>query len=272
MPALRVLVVEDHETNRTVLDNMLGAWGMQVVLAEDGRQALAILSGATPIDPRFDLALVDMHMPRLDGMGLAHALQALGPERPGSGMKMILLSSVSSPDDVRAAHRAGFDRFVAKPVRKAELRQAILGISSHRADATRLTPRLNAQILVIEDNPVNQEVIGQMLRALGCQVQVSASALEGLKALCERRFDLVLMDIQMPGMDGVEATRRIRDLGGDAASTPIIAMTANALAHQQASYIAAGMNGAVAKPLSPAALVQAIAAVVDLSERTSLAS
>jgi len=261
MPALRVLVVEDHETNRTVLDNMLGAWGMQVVLAEDGRQALAILSGATPIDPRFDLALVDMHMPRLDGMGLAHALQALGPERPGSGMKMILLSSVSSPDDVRAAHRAGFDRFVAKPVRKAELRQAILGISSQRVDATRLTPRLNAQILVIEDNPVNQEVIGQMLRALGCQVQVSASALEGLKALCERRFDLVLMDIQMPGMDGVEALnwfRRSRSGRFDfltPTETPVIAVTANALGGDEERFLELGFDDYLSKPFRQSQLL-----------------
>jgi PAS domain S-box-containing protein len=261
MPALRVLVVEDHETNRTVLDNMLGAWGMQVVLAEDGRQALAILSGATPIDPRFDLALVDMHMPRLDGMGLAHALQALGPERPGSGMKMILLSSVSSPDDVRAAHRAGFDRFVAKPVRKAELRQAILGISSHRADATRLTPRLNAQILVIEDNPVNQEVIGQMLRALGCQVQVSASALEGLKALCERRFDLVLMDIQMPGMDGVEALNWFRRSRSGRfnfltpTETPVIAVTANALGGDEERFLELGFDDYLSKPFRQSQLL-----------------
>jgi PAS domain S-box-containing protein len=261
MPALRVLVVEDHETNRTVLDNMLGAWGMQVVLAEDGRQALAILSGATPIDPRFDLALVDMHMPRLDGMGLAHALQALGPERPGSGMKMILLSSVSSPDDVRAAHRAGFDRFVAKPVRKAELRQAILGISSQRVDATRLTPRLNAQILVIEDNPVNQEVIGQMLRALGCQVQVSASALEGLKALCERRFDLVLMDIQMPGMDGVEALNWFRRSRSGRfnfltpTETPVIAVTANALGGDEERFLELGFDDYLSKPFRQSQLL-----------------
>ena len=261
MPALRVLVVEDHETNRTVLDNMLGAWGMQVVLAEDGRQALAILSGATPIDPRFDLALVDMHMPRLDGMGLAHALQALGPERPGSGMKMILLSSVSSPDDVRAAHRAGFDRFVAKPVRKAELRQAILGISSRRSDPTRLTPRLNAQILVIEDNAVNQEVIGQMLRALGCQFQVSASALEGLKALCERRFDLVLMDIQMPGMDGVEALNWFRRSRSGRfnfltpTETPVIAVTANALGGDEERFLELGFDDYLSKPFRQSQLL-----------------
>jgi CheY-like chemotaxis protein len=109
---------------------------------------------------------------------------------------------------------------------------------------------------------------------MGATVETADDGVLGVEAVerDDQGFDLIFMDIQMPGMDGVEATRRIRDLGGDAASTPIIAMTANALAHQQASYIAAGMNGAVAKPLSPAALVQAIVAVAGLSERTSLAS
>jgi len=265
MPALRVLVVEDHETNRTVLDNMLGAWGMQVVLAEDGRRALDILSGASSIDPRFDLALVDMNMPRLDGMGLALALQAQGPGRRSAGMKMILLSSVSSPDDARAAQRAGYDRFVAKPVRKAELRQAILGISSARGDASRLTPRLNALILVIEDNAVNQEVIGQMLRSLGCQVQVCASALDGLRALCEKRYDLVLMDIQMPGMDGVEALnwfRRSRSGRFDFLTppdTPVIAVTANALGGDEERFLELGFDDYLSKPFRQSQLLAMLA-------------
>jgi CheY-like chemotaxis protein len=102
------------------------------------------------------------------------------------------------------------------------------------------------------------------LQALGASVETAEDGLLGLDAV-ERGgpgYDLIFMDIQMPGMDGIEATRRIRELGGAAAQTPIIAMTANALAHQQASYLAAGMNGAVAKPLSPGALVQAITAVL----------
>src|SRR5262249_38575124 len=125
LPALRVLVVEDNETNRTVLENVLGAWGMQVAVAEDGQRALDILQGRTEIDAQFDLALVDMHMPRLDVLALARALQASGMAgRP----KKILLSSGCTPDDVRAAQQAGFDRFVAKPLRRAELRQAIAGV------------------------------------------------------------------------------------------------------------------------------------------------
>ncbi len=258
MPHMRILVVEDNETNRIVLDNMLRAWGMEVVLAEDGRRALEILQGHTTIDPNFDLALVDMRMPRLDGMGLALALQASGAHPQ---MKRVLLSSVSSADDVRAAHLAGFHRFVPKPVRKAELRQAILGISASNADGDRLTPRLNAHILVVEDNPVNQEVIGQMLRTLGCRVQVSSGALAGLRAMCEKQFDLVLMDIQMPGMDGVEALNWFRrGTAGrfnflTSADTPIIAVTANALGGDEERFLGLGFDDYLSKPFRQSQLL-----------------
>ena len=256
--ALRVLVVEDHETNRTVLENMLGAWGMDVTLAEDGQQALEILRGHTVLGSGFDLALVDMRMPRLDGISMARALQADGTHRE---MKLILLSSVSSPDDVRAAQTAGFHRFVAKPIRKAELRQAILGVSATRRDASPLTPRLQGTILVIEDNPVNQEVIGQMLRHLGLKVRVAAGALQGLRALCEAHFDLVLMDIQMPGMDGVEALGWFRRGTGGRFSfitpshTPVIAVTANALGGDEDRFLALGFDDYLSKPFRQSQLL-----------------
>jgi PAS domain S-box-containing protein len=258
MPAMRILVVEDNETNRIVLDNMLNAWGMEVVLAEDGRRGLDILQGKAGIDPRFDLALVDMHMPRLDGMGMALALQAA---KLHPAMKMVLLSSVSTPDDVRAAHQAGFHRFVPKPVRKAELRQAILGVSATISEGHRLTPRLSAHILVVEDNVVNQEVIGQMLRSLGCRVQVSAGALAGLRAMCEKPFDLVLMDIQMPGMDGVEALNWFRrGTAGrfnflTSADTPIIAVTANALGGDEERFRGLGFDDYLSKPFRQSQLL-----------------
>ncbi|WP_157603834.1 response regulator [Rhizobacter sp. Root1221] len=251
MPALRVLVVDDLETNRVVLDNMLRAWGMQVFIATDGRQALDILTGQTAIDPQFDLALVDMHMPRMDGLGLARSVRG-GGRHPD--LKMILLSSMSTHDDVRVAYEAGYDRFVAKPFRKAELRQAVLAVSAGRPDVPRLTPRLNAHILVVEDNVVNQEVIGQMLRVLGCRVQVCSSGLAGLRALCEARFDLVLMDIQMPGMDGVEALSWFRQrtsrrfLFVTSTTTPVIAVTANALEGDEDRFLGLGFDGYLSKP------------------------
>lgn len=252
MPALRVLVVEDHETNRTVLENMLGAWGMRVVVAEDGQDALEIVQRDAAAGGQFDLALVDMQMPRLNGLQFARAVRHLPT---GEAMKLILLSSVSSPDDVRLAHEAGFQRFVAKPVRKVELRQAILGVSSASAgERDRAVPQLARRVLVVEDNPVNQEVIHQMLRRLGCTVHLAQSGLEGLRMLCEHRFDLVLMDIQMPGMDGVETLRWFRRGPGgrfaflSPADTPVVAVTANALGGDEARFLDHGFDDYLSKP------------------------
>jgi PAS domain S-box-containing protein len=256
--ALRVLVVEDHETTRTVLENLLGAWGMDVTIAQDGQQALDILRGKTVFDSHYDLALVDMHMPRLDGVSFGRALQADGSH---PDLKLILLSSVSSPDDVRSAQLAGFHRFVAKPVRKAELRQAILGVSGQRREMSLLPPRLSGSVLVVEDNPVNQEVMGQMLRHLGLKVEVASSALRGLRALCEAHFDLVLMDIQMPGMDGVEALSWFRrGTSGrfqfiTPVQTPVIAVTANALGGDQDRFLALGFDDYLSKPFRQSQLL-----------------
>ena len=258
LPALRVLVVEDNETNRTVLENMLGAWGMDVEVAEDGQEALDILEGRTPIEPHFDIALVDMRMPRLDGLALARAVResARHPQ-----LKLLLLSSVCAPDEVRAAQLAGFDRFIAKPLRRAELRQAIAGVASAPADADAAEHKLRRHLLIVEDNPVNQEVMSQMLRGLGCRVRVCANALEGLRALCEDRFDLVLMDIQMPGMDGTEALRWFR--GGSSgrfrfvtpADTPVVAVTANALGGDEERFLGLGFDDYLSKPFRQSQLL-----------------
>jgi two-component system sensor histidine kinase/response regulator len=260
MPALRVLVVEDNPTNRVVLENMLTAWGMSVILATDGQHALELLQGLPAEGPGFDLALVDWRMPHMDGIRMAQALREQNLQR---GMKLILLSSVSAPDDVRVAHDAGFVRFIHKPVRKAELRQAILGVAAPRqpeADAAAL-PHIDRHILVVEDNPVNQEVMGQMLRRLGSRVHVANSALEGLRALTEHRFDMVLMDIQMPGMDGVECVRAIRARTTADRDLPVVALTANAMAGDRERYLADGFTDYVSKPVTMQALTDALVRV-----------
>ena len=251
MPSLRVLVVDDHPTNRTVLENMLTAWGLRVTLTSDGEQALQLVR-ALPLDqPPFDLALIDWHMPGMDGIALA---QRLRDEGLVEQTQLVLLSSVAAPDELRVAQQAGFARFIHKPVRKAELRQAILGITAARQEAEVRMPQLGATVLVVEDNPVNQEVMRQMLQRMGCSVRVAGSAIEGLKALCEDLFDLVLMDIQMPGMDGIEALRwlrrgptgRFRFL--TPAQTPVVAVTANALEGDEERFLSLGFDAYLPKP------------------------
>ncbi|WP_290873007.1 response regulator, partial [Aquabacterium sp.] len=252
MPSFNVLVVDDNETNRTVIENMLGAWGMKVTQAVHGRHALDILLSQGCEDGDFDLALVDMNMPELDGLGLAEALRQ---SQRHPNLKMILLSSVSSPDDVRRAQEVGFQRFVPKPLRKAELRQAILGITAELGiEGQQETLHLNKLVLVVEDNTVNQEVCSHMLKRLGCEVRVAASALEGLRRLGEQRFDLILMDIQMPGMDGVEAlswfrrgsTSRFHFL--TPSDTPVVAVTANALEGDEQRFLGLGFDDYLSKP------------------------
>ncbi len=256
MPTLRVLVADYNETNRTIVENMLSAWGMRVTLAVDGRQALNTLMSEQ--SGEFDLALIDMQMPNMDGISLAQALRQSGRH---PDLKLILLSSVSTPDDVRRAQDAGFQRFVAKPVRKSELRQAILGVTPLRLDRASDLPELRRTILVVEDNPVNQEVISHMLRRLGCQIQVASSAQEGLRALCEKRFDLILMDIQMPGMDGVEALNLFRRGANgrfafvNPASTPVIAVTANALDGDEERFLNLGFDDYLSKPFRQSQLL-----------------
>jgi CheY-like chemotaxis protein/HPt (histidine-containing phosphotransfer) domain-containing protein len=268
LPTMRVLVVDDHAGSRTVLAELLAGWGIETTVANDGRDALDLLraqaGGATP----FDVALVDMHMPNLDGMGLARVLQSTGSH---PDLKLILLSSMSTPDDMQAAHDAGFGRVVAKPVRKSELRQALLGISASPTESPRLTPALNAHILVVEDNAVNQEVIGQMLRSLGCRVQVSSGGLAGLRALCDKHFDMVLMDIQMPGMDGVEALNRFRQPKTGRYSfltptdTPVIAVTANALEGDEKRFLGLGFDGYLSKPFRQSQLLAMLTQHLQLS-------
>ena len=251
MSTLRVLVVDDNKTNRCVLENMLGAWGMAVTLAEDGQQALEILREPMPQGRRFDLALVDMRMPRLDGLGLALALREAGTH---ADLKMIMLSSTSTFDDARVALEAGYQRFVAKPLRKAELRRAIQGVAAVQPEVGASRQALNRDILVVEDNGVNQQVIDQMLQSLGCRVHLASGAMEGLRALCEKRFDLVLTDIQMPGMDGIEALSWFRRGPGSRfkfqtlRTTPVIAVTANALAGDETRFRDLGFDDYLSKP------------------------
>jgi PAS domain S-box-containing protein len=262
MPRLRVLLVEDHPTTRQVLEGMLSEWGLEVLVAHDGRQALELLRARRHAEEGVDIALVDWRMPGLDGIGFARTVMA---EHLQPGMKLVLLSSMSAPEDLRAARLAGYRRFVQKPVRKGDLRQALLGLT--RQDAHALpAPQVDSDVLVVEDNAVNQEVMSQMLVRLGCGVTLASSATEGLTALAARRFDVVLMDIQMPGMDGIEALRALRKgpgLGETWATgtrVPVIAVTAAALKGDEARLLTLGFDGYLSKPYRQSDLLKILLA------------
>jgi len=251
LPALRVLVVDDHAANREQLCHMLTSWGMRVVPAAGGVPALEILSAERHGADRFDAAVIDMHMPRIDGVTLAQRLSATAEF---ADLNIILMGAVGARDDEQRARAAGFERFVQKPVRQAELREALLGVSSAGVPDTSHGGRLQGHVLVVEDNPVNQEVVGHMLRQFGLGVRLASSAVAGLRALCEQRFDLIMMDIQMPGMDGAEALRQFRHNPGQrydfrtASATPVVAVTANALDGDRDHFLAVGFDDYLSKP------------------------
>jgi CheY-like chemotaxis protein/two-component sensor histidine kinase len=248
MPHLGILVVDDNATNRTVLENILSAWGMHVVCTSDGQEALDYLLSSHDEDLPIDMALVDMNMPRLDGFQFAEKLRDSGRYRD---LRMILLSSTSSSDDVRQSQALGYSRFVAKPLRKPELRQAILGLSADLLPPMAQLPSLKLNVLVIEDNAVNQEVCAQMLTRLGCRASLASSAMEGLRKLCKTRYDVILLDIQMPGMDGEETIQQFRSNRVSRFkfvtpnTTPVVAVTAHV---DEQRFMDLGFDAFLSKP------------------------
>lgn len=254
LPGTRALVVDDNETNRRILRAQLEGWGMEVVDHGDPREALlAVLTDGLDAD----IAVLDMHMPGMDGAALARGLRgAHGWEQ----VPLVLLTSLG--EQVEEVRSLGM-RQLTKPVKAAALRDALavaLGASSSRhgrlPDAADLAP---LRLLVAEDNEVNRKVAGLMLGRLGQRPDIVANGQEALEAVRRTTYDLVLMDVQMPVMDGLEATRRIRAELPPERQPRIVAMTANALVEHQAQSIEAGMDDHLAKPVRTEDLVAVLA-------------
>ncbi len=264
---VRVLVVDDNATNREIVTRQTDSWRMRPRAVAGGPAALqALLEAAAAGDP-FQVALVDMQMPGMDGAALAQAVKA---EPRLSGLKMILLSSMSMSLGREQALEKGFAASLTKPVRKSSLFDCISdALSSSRS--CRLPDRApksvearpawtKLRILIAEDNPINQKVAQLQLRKLGCRADAVANGLEAVEAAVSIPYDLILMDCQMPEMDGFEATGVIRRrLASSGRKTTIIAMTANALEGDRERCLAAGMDDYVSKPVR----VEDLAAAVE---------
>ena len=272
----RVLLVDDNATNREILRVWSIAWGMQPVEAADGPAALQLLNKAREAGQPFRLAILDMQMPGMDGATLGRAIR----DNPSlSGTTLIMMTSLGRRNNDAWMTQIGFAAWLVKPVRETDLYDticsALAGGPQHSptgdaANRPVLAAHINrrARILLAEDNITNQQVAVGILKKLGLNADAVANGLEALQALANISYDLVLMDVQMPVMDGLEATRRIRaredrathagapDIRpGGHASIPIIAMTAHALARDREDCLAAGMNDYVSKPVDPRALV-----------------
>ncbi|HNH24643.1 MAG TPA: response regulator, partial [Accumulibacter sp.] len=266
----RALVVDDNATNRTVLLRHLAGWGMSADSADGGQSALDQLLDAARLGRPYDIVVLDMLMADIDGVEVTRRLRA-APEIRST--RIVMLTSMIRSATSLAAIDAGVDRYVVKPVRKAQLysslRLALGLIDESEEDSRTTTVEDNAlrglKVLLVEDNPVNQEVAGVSLRRLGCQVGIASSGHEGLSAAMTGRYDIVLMDCQMPEMDGYQATRLFREWEALQASTdqssrrlPVIALTANAMRGDRETCLAAGMDDYLAKPFNRAALQQVL--------------
>jgi signal transduction histidine kinase/DNA-binding response OmpR family regulator len=247
LEGLDVLIVDDNATNRELLERRLASWRMRTETADDGADGLARIRARAAEGQPFDLVLLDHHMPGLDGIGVARAIG-------GGGPKVILLSSAG-----RTRGGPGVHATLPKPVRESRLYDAIATAMAGAAPTVRRAPEPRpetdgARILLAEDNPTNQAVAIHILRRRGYRVDVAADGAEAIAALRRERYAAVLMDCQMPVLDGYAATAEIRRLEGASRHTPIIAMTAHAMDGDRERCLDAGMDDYVSKPLDAAAL------------------
>ncbi|HKR26731.1 MAG TPA: response regulator, partial [Acidobacteriaceae bacterium] len=262
LKGLRALVVDDNATNRRILENMLERSGMEALTAANGEEALAVLVHAEAHGAPVRLLLTDMHMPVMDGITLVERIRL----QPNLSMPVIMmLTSTARGMDLERCRRLQIAVCLYKPIRRDELlagiRRALNG-----EHAVMLNPELPAskphrrlRILLAEDNRINQMVATRALTRMGHTVSVAENGLRALELFAAETFDLVLMDVQMPEMDGYSATGRMREIErARNAHTPILAVTAHALQGDRERCLAAGMDGYVAKPLTGKELAEAI--------------
>jgi len=255
---VRVLVVDDNETNRTILEQQLAGWGMRHATAERGEQALALLRAAARAGDPYRLVICDMQMPGMDGAALAQAIRA---DASLDDAILVLLSSLGHLAGAGDEKRL-FAVRLTKPIREAQLVESLVTAlaasrrkrqpPAARGKARRLPGR--RRILLVEDDADNRLTALHLLEAAGLTADVATNGREALAALATTAYDLVLMDVQMPELDGLEATAAIRAREGTARHTPIIATTAAALAGDRERCLAAGMDDYIAKPIQMAAL------------------
>jgi len=266
---VKILVVDDNPTNRRILKGVLQRWNAQITCVESGKQGLAEMDLAREREDPFHVVLTDMHMPEMDGLGLVTTMRST----PGmASTAVVLLSSGVLRKDAEAFREMGIKLILNKPVRRKELLSAVLTATGHHPaemmraiDASEESPLRSKRlhILLAEDNHVNQAVAGGILAKKGHTLVVANNGLEALSLLAQQAFDLVLMDIQMPEMDGLTATQRIRESERlTQRHLPIIAMTAYAMKGDRERCIAAGMDGYVSKPINSESLEAARASAL----------
>ena len=264
LKGMPVLVVDDHATNRRILEKVLTHWDMRPTVADGGLSALDAIDKARGAGISYRLVLLDAQMPDMDGFALAAKFKH-HPDLVGTTIMM--LSSADQIGDAARCREVGIERYLTKPVKQSDLLEAILTVTGSArsvvgagvSDAQDGPGGRPLRILLAEDNVVNQRMAVRLLEKGGHSVVVAGNGREALLALDREPFDLILMDVQMPEMGGFEATAAIRALPNGASHIPIIATTAHAMKGDREACLAAGMDGYVSKPISSKALFEAIA-------------
>ncbi len=268
LQSCRMLIVDDHALSRQTLEHQLRGKALACEGAESGAQALDLLRNAAERGEPFDLAILDLQMPDMDGLELARRIKA---ESPISSTRLILLTSLGRRGDAKAAQDAGIAAYLTKPIRQSQLYDCLSLVIAHSSQAAAGTAQSPAplitrhslsevqaqarrRILIAEDNPVNQKVAVKMIEKLGYRVDVAGNGREAIEALERIPYAIVFMDCHMPEMDGFEATRAIRCREAGGRRTPIIAMTANAMQEDRQQCLAAGMDDFLSKPVASKAL------------------
>ena len=255
---VKVLIVDDNRTNRRILDGLLRHWKMRPTTVEDGEQALYKAIAAREDGEPFELIVTDMHMPKMDGFDLIKRIR----ERPGLVTSTVMmLTSGGQGGDTRRCEELGVAAHLLKPVRQSELRDALIRAVGSKSQLLSEPASVNAyparresskplRVLLAEDNSVNQLLATRLLEKRGHYVKVTGNGREALAALEQARYDLVLMDVQMPEMDGIEATLAIREKEKRTGMhQPVVALTAMVIKGDRERCIAAGMDGYLSKPI-----------------------
>jgi CheY-like chemotaxis protein len=252
MEGRRVLIVDDNAASRDILRRQTSSWGMEPTVTESPKTALEWVRGGS----RFDVAILDMQMPEMDGLELAERLRDLGADE---APPIILLTSLGvGREDVSRSEALA--AFLTKPVRPSRLYDALVDVVGGQrtvlapapvpeGSGDELAAGVPLRILVAEDNPVNQQLIVLLLEKLGYRADVVANGVEVLEALDRQAYDVVLMDLLMPEMDGLTAARRIRELQAVDPRPYIVGVTANALQGDREECLAAGMDDYLSKPI-----------------------
>ncbi|MBI5302564.1 MAG: PAS domain S-box protein [Chloroflexi bacterium] len=270
LSGLRALIVDDNATNRKIIDLQLRAWGMTPTTAASGAEALALIQRGD----RFDIAILDMQMPEMDGLTLAAEIRK---QRDANALPLVMLTSIGSRAEAEGATNVRFAAYLSKPIKASQLYNALVDVFAKRpvrAPQLAAQPQMDAtmgtrhplRLLLAEDNLVNQKVALLILQKMGYRADVAGNGLETLDALRRQTYDVVLMDVQMPELDGLDATRRIRAEFDPAQQPRIIAMTAEAMQGDREICLAAGMDDYITKPVRVEELARALERATPLVE------